>query len=388
MGFEDDFDYNDDFETETADPDSMGSVQKGRKLSRREMREAKKRNAEKTADLPKSRKGLFGRRQRMDDNDDSLTDEHIFDPTRTAMVSGPRDRRQLAPGPVRNADSEFSYLFDPVGDDEGEDDVYPDKSVYSDDSAAKDLLAGLSYDESKDGSSEDFDRYFEEHSKPVESDFTFRKSAPPAEPPRSVGDKSTPPPASPAPFAPVRVTPKKTDPPLQPQFINNPPRKAPAAPSPQLSSDDAFLPELRPDSVFSPQPAPAPSGRNDPPLPPVPDRSESTLDDDFDDYVEYDDYDEDDDYMSHDQDKQNQEYIPYGGMYPSYPLAPVTPMTTMTPVTPMAPMNQMMSYPMVIPSAQPQQSGVPIQTIPIPYPMPMPMPMPMYGQQYPPYPPQ
>ena len=67
MGFEDDFDYNDDFETETADPDSMGSVQKGRKLSRREMREAKKRNAEKTADLPKSRKGLFGRRQRMDD---------------------------------------------------------------------------------------------------------------------------------------------------------------------------------------------------------------------------------------------------------------------------------------------------------------------------------
>ena len=56
MGFEDDFDYNDDFETDIADPDHMDGGEQPKKLSRKELREAKKRNAEKTADLPRHKK--------------------------------------------------------------------------------------------------------------------------------------------------------------------------------------------------------------------------------------------------------------------------------------------------------------------------------------------
>ena len=361
MGFEDDFDYNDDFETDIADPDNIGSEQQPKKLSRKELREAKKRNAEKTADLPKHKKGLFGKHERLDDNDESLTDEHIFDPTRSAMISTSRDRgsRERENAPIRNTDSEFSYLFDPVSDDETEDYVYPEKSIYSDDNAAKDLLAGLSYDESRDGNSKDFDRYFDEHSKPLESKFSFtRKKETKNEEPSGFEDdfdtleQDLPAPPEPKPEPPkpaaVKVVPKKAEP----------------------QENDSFLPELRPDSVFAqksaPEPAPElrPNLRNEPPLPPIHDHADS--------YKHYDDYqDEDDDYMNQDQDKSGQDYMPYGGMYPSYP---------------MAPMNQMMSYPIVIPSGgQTQQGNIPFQTIPIPYPMPMPMPMPMYGQ-YPPYP--
>ena len=370
MGFEDDFDYSDQFETEAPDPDFMDAGEKPKKLSRRELREAKKKNAEKTADLPRHRKGFFGRHERLDDSDESLTDDHIFDPAQTTMVSSSPGRRQRSAAPVRNTESEFSYLFDPVGDDESEDDVYPEKSIYSDAGAARDLLAGLSYDESKDDGSGDFDRYFEEHSMPAESEFSLRREDTPpesdnaefdddfADPEPQPEQKQEPkqePPAKPA--APVKVIPKKPDPASQPQ------------PEERKSS---FLSGLRQGSFFGKKSEPTAPVRNDPPLPPLKSAEETRLDDDFDDYYE-DDYD-----MSHDQDKENQDFIPYGGMYPAYP---------------MTPMNQMMSYPVVIPGGQ-QQGGIPIQTIPIPYPMPMPMPMPMYGQyppyspQYPPYPPQ
>ena len=177
MGFEDDFDYNDDFETDIADPDHMDGGEQPKKLSRKELREAKKRNAEKTADLPRHKKGLFGKRERLDDNDESLTEDHIFDPTRSTMISTPRDRstRERENAPIRSRDSEFSYLFDPIDDNESEDDVYPEKSIYSDSNAARDLLAGLSYDGSKDNEAEDFEKYFDEHSKPPESKFSCRK---------------------------------------------------------------------------------------------------------------------------------------------------------------------------------------------------------------------
>ena len=369
MGFEDDFDYNDDFETDIADPDNMGGGEQPKKLSRKELREARKKNAEKTAELPRHKKGLFNKRDRLDDNDESLTDDHIFDPTRSTMISTPRDRGSRdREAPIRSKDSEFSYLFDPVDDNESEDDVYPETSIYSDSGAAKDLLAGLSYDGTDNSDPEVFDRYFDEHSKPPESKFSFRKKKQEEQPPEPEAVVEKPEPPKPAP---VKVVPKKAEPPEE---------------------TDSFLPDLRPGSVFAPQPETEPPTepirRNDPPLPPLPGnspkREERRYHDSSSDY--YDDYDnfdqdEDDYYMNRDQDKSNQEFIPYGGMYPSYPMAPV---------------NQMMPYPVVIPGNGQNQSGgnMPIQTIPIPYPMPMPMPMPMYGQypqypqQYPPYPPQ
>ena len=134
MGFEDDFSYNDEFETDIADPDNMDSGDHPKKLSRKELREAKKKNAEKTADLPKQRRALLGRRERLDDSDETLTDEHMFDPSRSTMISTPRDRgsREMGMAPIRSRDSEFSYLFDPVDDDESDDDVYPESSIYSD----------------------------------------------------------------------------------------------------------------------------------------------------------------------------------------------------------------------------------------------------------------
>ena len=200
MGFEDDFDYNDDFETDIADPDNMNADEQPKKLSRKELREAKKKNAEKNADFPKHKKSLFGRHERLDDNDESLTDEHIFDPSRSTMISTPRDRssRERDNAPIRNNESEFSYLFDPVGESESEDDVYPEQSIYSDDDSARNLLAGLSYDESRDGDSEEFNKYFDEYSKPVESKFTFKKkqrmSAQPTS--RSSAQKDIPPTSS------------------------------------------------------------------------------------------------------------------------------------------------------------------------------------------------
>ena len=352
MGFEDDLDYQDNFETETADPDSADFGEKPRKLSRKELREAKKKTAEKTADLPKQKKGLFQRHQRVDDNDAALSDDHIFDPTRSPMVSTGLDHgSDFGNTPIRSTNSEFAYLFDPVDGDEREDDVYPEQSIYSDSETAKELLAGLTYDEKKDGDSEKFDQYFDED-KPVRppSRFSFRKrKKEPEDLPDLEDIESSPEPVSPAPL-PVKVTPKKAE---------------------ENEKPDSYLPELRPDSVFHSQPKESTPplnedryGRND-----GNDRYDRNDRND-----RYDDYESEGDYMSQDSDKNQQEFIPYGGMYPSYP---------------MTPMNQMMSYPMVIPNGGQNQSqgGMPYQTIPIPYPMPMPMPMPMYSQ-YPSYPPQ
>ncbi|MBQ9901173.1 MAG: hypothetical protein IJM51_02125 [Clostridia bacterium] len=381
MGFEDDYSYSEDFETDIADPDNMDSGEQPKKLSRKELREAKKRNAEKNAELPKQKRGLLGRHERLDDNDETLTDEHIFDPSRSAMISTPRDRgsRDAGKTPIRNSDSEFSYLFDPVDDDESEDDVYPESSIYSDSHSARELLAGLSFDGSDDGGSGNYESYFEEHSEPPESKFSFKKKnkAKDRQPEADNSFDEPEPPKS----VPVKVTPKKA----------------------ASSDDDLFLPEMRPDSVFAPQPKPEPkpapapapvqepkpapppapvqeqepaqAQSYDPPLPPLPDQAEERLryEDSYYSYDKYDDPDEDEIYMNNDQGRDTQTYTPYGGLYPSYP---------------MSPMNQMMPYPLLIPNTnQNQPGGNSIQTIPIPYPMPMPMPMPMYGQ-YPSYPPQ
>ena len=269
MGFEDDFDYNDDFETDIADPDNMDGGEQPKKFSRKELREAKKKNAEKTADLPKHKLSFFNRRERLDDNDEALTEEHMFDPARTTMVSGSRDRssRSMNNSPVKNAESEFSYLFDPVDDNESEDDVYPEKSIYSDSDSAKELLSGLSYDGSDEDMSKDFDRYFEEHSKPAKSLFSFRKKkeAESSAEPDEIQVQPEPEKPEPAKPVPIKVTPKKA----------------------VLPDEESYLPELRPDSVFAaqnktppvPEPAPEPvsqpEDKNDPPLPPLPGQSES-----------------------------------------------------------------------------------------------------------------
>lgn len=355
MGFENDFDFNDDFETDIPDPDSVGFAEKPKKLSRKELREAKKKTAEKAAELPKQKKSFFSRHERMDDNDEALSGEHMFDPTRTAMVSTPHDRsRDFNDAPIRNTNSEFSYLFDPAGDDESDDDVYPEQSIYSDPDTAKDILAGLAYDESRDGDSGAFDQYFDDQAnmRPP-SRFSFKKHGKDKDKANDdwndLGDLDVEEEEPPRP-APIKVVPKKAAPPEE--------------------KPDSYLPELRPDSVFI-----APEQRKDPP--PEPPRPVVT--------PTYDDVDEsEEDYMSNNTDKPGQEFLPYGGMMPSYPM------------NPMNPMNPMMSYPVVIPSGQNQGGGMPYQTIPIPYPMPMPMPMPMYNQypqypyppQYPSYPPQ
>lgn len=353
MGFENDFDFNDDFETDIPDPDSVGFGEKPKKLSRKELREAKKKTAGKAAELPKQKKSFFSRHERMDDNDEALSGEHMFDPTRTAMVSTPHDRsRDFNDAPIRNTNSEFSYLFDPADDDESDDDVYPEQSIYSDPETAKDMLAGFAYDESRDGDSAAFDQYFDNQAnmRPP-SRFSFKKhgrdKAKTDDDWNDLGDLDMEEEEPPHP-APIKVVPKKTAPPEE--------------------KPDSYLPELRPDSVFI-----APEQRKDPPAPPEPPRPVTPT---------YDDVDEsEEDYMSNHADKSEQEFLPYGGMMPSYP---------------MNAMNPMMNYPVVIPGSQNQGGGMPYQTIPIPYPMPMPMPMPMYNQypqyayppQYPSYPPQ
>ena len=346
MGFEDDFDYQENFETDTADPDSADFGEKPKKLSRKELREAKKKTAEKSADLPKQKRSLFQRHGRVDDNDAALSDDHIFDPTRSPMVSTGLDRGgDFGNAPIRNTNSEFSYLFDPADGDESEDDVYPEQSIYSDSEAARELLAGLTYDEKRDGDSEKFDQYFSED-KPVRppSRFSFRKHKKENNDLPDLEDTES----EPAPSAPlsVKVTAKKAE----------------------EEKPDSYLPELRPDSVFN-----TPPKESAPPL--TEERQEPH--DRYDRYHQndrYNDYESEEDYMSQDPDKNQQEFIPYGTMYPSYP---------------MTPMNQMMNYPVVLPGGQGQNQGggMPYQTIPIPYPMPMPMPMPMYSQ-YPAYPPQ
>ncbi|MGN0474101.1 MAG: hypothetical protein ACI4IJ_03335 [Acutalibacteraceae bacterium] len=347
MGFEDDVDYNNSFENDTPDLDN-GFGEKPKKLSRKELREAKKKNAEKTADLPKQKKGFFSRRERMDD-DDSLSGQHLFDPTQETKISTPRERRSdYDTGPIRNDHSEFSYLFDPADDDETEDDVYPDESIYSDSSAAKDLLGGLAYDEAKDGDSAEFDKYFNENAEVrPPSKFSFHRreqrqndaaqdlsdmpditNVPPA---ATESDNQT---AQPTAHEPVKVVPH------------------PIVKS-ENAAEDSYLPDLRPDSVFAPT-----SSEQQPSEPPY--------------YAAPGTEEREESYMPQENNDFRQDYMPYQmpNVYQPYP---------------MQPMNQMMGYPVIIPNAG-QNPGASYQAIPIPYPVPMPYPM--YSQgYYPPYPP-
>lgn len=346
MGFEDDKDFGDNyFETESADIDGDAFAEKPKKLSRKELREAKKKNAEKTADLPKKKKSLFSRRERLDD-DDSLSGQHLFDPTQGTKVSAPREYKSDydSMGPIRNDNSEFSYLFDPADEYESEDDVYPDRSIYSDSDTARDLLGGLAYDETRDGDSHEYDKYFSDD---VEvrppSKFSFKKHEAKAEQNdwSDMGDDD---------FAdmsdiddsdfggkPVKVTPR------------------PVA-NDAAADNDNFLPELRPDSVFAPKSQETPS---EPPR----------------HFEEHKTEESEDEYMPQDSNDYNQEFVPYPApnMYTPYP---------------MQPMNQMMGYPV---NTMQTQGGISYQAIPVPYPVPMPYPMysqgyyPPYAQPYPPY---
>lgn len=355
MGFEDDIDYNSSFETDT--PDIDGSFgEKPKKLSRKELREAKKKNAEKTADMPKQKKGFFSRRERMDD-DDSLSGQHLFDPTQGTRISTPREHKSdYDTGPIRNYNSEFSYLFDPADDDETEDDVYPDESIYSDSNRARDLLGGLAYDETKDGDSADFDKYFKEDAEVrPPSKFSFHKREAKQNAEQSDFDEDLPdipdiPDIPNAPEMPLTATE-----PAQPA-ASEPVR---VVPHPVVRSgdpeSDSYLPDLRPDSVFaskSEQPTSEPSN-----------------------YAEPREEEREESYMTQDNNDFQQDYMPYQmpNVYQSYPMQP------------MQPMNQMMGYPVIMPGAG-QNAGASYQTIPIPYPIPMPYPM--YSQgYYPPYPP-
>ncbi len=341
MGFEDDIDYNNSFETDIADLDGGGFGEKPKKLSRKELREAKKKNAEKTADLPKRKKGLFSRHERMDD-DDSLSGQHLFDPTQGTRISNPREHKSdYDTGPIRNYNSEFSYLFDPADDDETEDDVYPDESIYSDSDTARDLLGGLAYDESKDGDSADFDRYFREDAEVrPPSRFSFHKREECQNAETSQFDDNL-------------TDISDTSDPLEMPAVEE---ESVAAPRPvkvvahpvirnEASEADSYLPKLRPDSVFA-------SGSTQAPVEPKAEEREES-------------------YMPQDNNDFQQDYVPYQmpNVYQPYPIQP---------------MNQMM-YPMMMPNAG-QAQGMPYQAIPIPYPIPMPYPM--YSQgYYPPYPP-
>lgn len=360
VGFEDDVDYNSSFETDTPDMDSSFG-EKPKKLSRRELREAKKKNAEKTADLPKQKKGFFSRHERMDD-DDSLSGQHMFDPTQGTKISTPREHRSdYDTGPIRNYNSEFSYLFDPADDDETEDDVYPDESIYSDSSRARELLGGLAYDEARDGDSAEFDKYFNEEAEVrPPSKFSFRrreerKNAAEAQ----AFDEDLPD---------IPDMPDMPDIPNVPEMpaatAAEPVQSAPSEPvkvvphpvvRSESSENDSYLPDLRPDSVFAPKPEQPPAE------PPYYDESRAE--------------EREETYMPQDNNDFQQDYMPYQmpTVYQQYPMQP------------MQPMNQMIGYPVIMPNAG-QSQGASYQTIPIPYPIPMPYPM--YSQgYYPPYPP-
>lgn len=357
VGFEDDVDYNSSFETDTPDMDNSFG-EKPKKLSRRELREAKKKNAEKTADLPRQKKGFFSRHERMDD-DDSLSGQHMFDPTQGTKISTPREHRSdYDTGPIRNYNSEFSYLFDPADDDETEDDVYPDESIYSDSSKARDLLGGLAYDETRDGDSAEFDKYFngEAEVRPP-SKFSFRrreerKNAAEAQAfDEDLPDIPDMPDIPDVPEAPVTAGAAQSE-----SAVSEPVK---VVPHPIVRSEapeaDSYLPDLRPDSVFAPKPEQPSAEPQYPTYPTEPGEEER-----------------EETYMPQDNNDFQQDYMPYQmpAVYPQYP---------------MQPMNQMVGYPVIMPNAG-QGQGASYQTIPIPYPIPMPYPM--YSQgYYPPYPP-
>lgn len=348
MGFEDDVDYNNSFENDTPDIDN-GFGEKPKKLSRKELREAKKKNAEKTADLPKQKRGFFSRRERMDD-DDSLSGQHLFDPTQETKISTPRERKSdYDTGSIRNDHSEFSYLFDPADDDETEDDVYPDESIYSDSSAAKDLLGGLAYDEAKDGDSAEFDKYFNENAQVrPPSKFSFHRREQRQNEEVQGFDEDLPD------IPDMPDLPDVPETPVMPESAAPEPVKV--VPHPIVKSENdaeiSYLPDLRPDSVFAPKSEQPPS---DPP-----------------NYAASRTEEREKSYMPQENNDFQQDYMPYQmpSVYQPYP---------------MQPMNQMMGYPVIIPNSG-QNPGASYQAIPIPYPIPMPYPM--YSQgYYPPYPP-
>ncbi len=372
MGFEATDEYDDNyFETENQDIDGASFGEKPKKLSRKELREAKKRNAEKTANLPKRKGGAFSRGARLDD-DDSLSGEHLLDPTQSTRISGSYDHRSdyEDEGPVKTYNSEFSYLFDEPDDDETEDDVYPDRSIYSDSRRAKELLGGLAYDEARDGDSDEYDRYFDEGAEVrppsrygfnrrhddgdgefdddlYDDDYDYQDDEDDLE-----GDDAS----RSSSGAGVKVTPRK------------------ASKGKREDDDDNFLPELRPDSVFardSGQPA-APVQSAQPEKPTQSDAVEKTESDEHDEQSAADSGYEAENYayreeaMSQSTNDLNQEFMPYTAqnMYMPYQTQP---------------MNQMIGYPVIMTSPT-QSTSVPCQTIPVPYPVPMPYPM--YGQGY------
>lgn len=355
MGFEDDLNFNDDFETETTDLDSNDASEQPKKMSRKDFRKAKKKTAEKAAEA-KPKKSLFNRRSSKPDDNDS--DDGLGDDMFASSSVGGNDNFD-AGSPIKTEHSEFSYLFEPLREGEDEDDVYPDSSIYSDSDAAKNMLGGLSYDGSDDGSAEGFHQYFDN---PTEtrppSQFSFHNHSDDFSLPSGI---NTP------------IGTSTSDLPVTPPA---------SAPAPAVSDDDkpdSYLPGLRADSVFinkdtreptptAPMSAPAPEPEPEPPVQASPEPPEPKN--------KADNYGAGENYAKVDEappaESVTQEFLPYGSMYPSYPM------------NPMNNMNPVVNYPIVIPNGG-QTQGAPYQTIPIPYPMPMPMPM---YNQYPQYPPQ
>ncbi len=335
MGFEDDMDYNDDFETDTIDPDSDSFSEKPKKMNRKDFRRAKKKTAEKNADSTKSKKGLFIRHgANSDDENEELTDD--------AFNSLSDNDEYDSQGTIKSSHSEFGYLFDPPREGESEDDVYPDSSIYSDSSAAKEMLGGLEYDGYDDADSSKFDKYFDN---PTEtrppSQFSFNNRD---------NDFSLP------------------------GGLNTPIGSAPPTPSPitldsaaapvssaDSSEDkpDSYLPDLRSDSVFINRDERQPTPTRQAAETSTPDQKNATESSGAAENPPKED-------TVTPTESLTQEFLPYGGMYPSYP------------------MNPMVNYPVVLPGGT-QPQGAQYQTIPIPYPMPMPMPM---YNQYPQYMPQ
>lgn len=337
MGFEDDLDFNDDFETDITDLDSESAAEKPKKMNRKEFRKAKKKTAEKAADSAKPKKGLFNRRSKTDREDDDLTDD--------------KDDYSAA-SPIKKGHSEFGYLFEPIKEGEDEDDVYPDSSIYSDTNAAKEMLGGLAYDGTNDGNGDSFNQYFDNPSETrPPSQFSFNKHDDDFSLPSAVNTPigSAMPVGNPAPIT------------------------LDTAPTPAASvledKPDSYLPDLRADSVFlnkdEREPTPVPPAPAQPAPEPPPPEPKSTGDNDG----AGENYAKADEVTSGE--SVTQEFLPYGGMYPSYPM------------NTMSPMNPVVNYPIVIPNGGQTQGAY--QTIPIPYPMPMPMPM---YNQYPQYIPQ
>lgn len=333
MGFEDDMDYKDDFETDITDPDSEEFGEKPKKMSRKDFRRAKKKTVDKIGDSIKPKRGLFNRRSSKSDDDDEDMADDMFN----SSSNNDYDNEDYDSGSsIKSSHSEFGYLFEPPREGESEDDVYPDSSIYSDSSAAKDMLGGLAYDGSDDGDSSGFDKYFDnpDQTRPP-SQFSFNK---------------------------------RDDDFSLPGSLNTPVGSAPSTPAPITvdssaasaeEKPDSYLPDLRADSVFisrdDRQPTPTKSAADSP----VQTQSSSEENNSSTESPA-----KDDGLTS--TESVTQEFLPYGGMYPSYPMAP------------------MMNYPMVMPGNV-QAQGAQYQAIPIPYPMPMPMPM---YNQYPQYIPQ